>query len=255
MGRAGEMMIPFLKHGSEELKQNAEEIRALGGAYNDTDALMGQQVAELETKWEASINGIEKAAAKPILQALIDNSEVLTQDMADLSQYIAQTLPAAMKEVGPELRAFAGDIKVIMDAMHGTDHGELLKDLHDTAADKGVRSLYDLVSPDTVPPTTFFEDVFKDVVKGHLFVSESLDPEHQREMLGLRPESGGYGTREMMVPPQHGRDQSRGTAVNYTVNVALDPAKIAAEFKKQITPHITKLKSDMRLQANLTGHL
>jgi hypothetical protein len=245
MSRSGTMMRPMLEQGSAALKQNAADIIALGGAYTDSDASMGQSVAELETRLDASMNGIEKAFAKPILQALIDNSGLLSADMGELAGWIGTNLPNAIGVAEPLIKEFAQDVKILLDAITGKDGGELFKDMQGKANENNMRALYDFASPNQVSGGQFIKDAGKDLVFGHLFYTRPDD-----SMLWGHPSSpGGYGTQETMLPA-YTAAQRGATAPHVTVNapVTIDASKLAEEFVRKAKPAMRRASASLQTQ-------
>jgi hypothetical protein len=246
MSRSGSMMRPMLEQGSAALKQNAADIIALGGAYTDQDASMGQSVAELETRIDASMIGIEKAFARPILQALIDNSQVLSADMGELAGWIGQNLPNAMREVGPMMKEFGENIKVILNAFTGADGGELTKDAHEQAARDNHRFAYDLISPDNVGNWTAFKDLGKDLYNG-LLAADPNDP----GSFGLPGwDVPGGGPERQQMSGAYTAAQRGATAPHVTVNapVTIDPSRLADEFVKKAKPAMRRANASLQTQ-------
>lgn len=70
MGRGGVDMIPTLNMGSAAIKQMAQTITDLGGAVDSKLAAAGDKFGTLGTYVSASMDGMKKALAEPILEGL-----------------------------------------------------------------------------------------------------------------------------------------------------------------------------------------
>jgi hypothetical protein len=96
LGRGGSSLKPIFDDGGKSTNELADKIRALGADTSEQDAKMGDGFSQLATIFNAAIEGIEKAAAKPILAELIAHSQDLEDGLMGLVQTFNKYLPDAI---------------------------------------------------------------------------------------------------------------------------------------------------------------
>lgn len=99
MSRAGADQLPLLSKGSEEIKALAAQIQALGGGFDENDAKMGDSFTNMNVLFSAAMTGIEKEAARPVLQYFQDHQTEVLATLQELAQVLGKDLPPIIEEV------------------------------------------------------------------------------------------------------------------------------------------------------------
>jgi len=84
MGRGGFRMIGLLTQGPEKIKQLQRQFTDLGASVSDQDAAMGDKWDLLTHQMSAGWEGIKKDLALPILDAILQDSDVWLVAMHEL---------------------------------------------------------------------------------------------------------------------------------------------------------------------------
>jgi hypothetical protein len=97
LGRGGASLKPIFEDGGAATMKLAEQIRSMGGAFDESDVKLGDSFSQLSTIFDAAMDGLEKSAARPVLEALQNNSSELLDDMQRLGKVFSADLPGALK--------------------------------------------------------------------------------------------------------------------------------------------------------------
>jgi hypothetical protein len=123
LGRGGADAVGAISGGTEGLDKFAETIRRLGGVVTQEDADMADAFGKLSVYVDAAFQGIQRAAARPVLRALKEHfgdaetgivavSENVQAAVERLSQWIVDRTEEAVqwwKKHGDEVERF-GDV-------------------------------------------------------------------------------------------------------------------------------------------------
>lgn len=111
LSRSGSDASNAFREGSKGLREFASDMERLGDVTDVNQASLGHSFTTLSHYLQAASDGMEKAAATPILQALEAHSETAKSGIIDLAESVDGPLKKGVQNVVGYLSAHAGDIE------------------------------------------------------------------------------------------------------------------------------------------------
>jgi hypothetical protein len=247
LSRGGADLIPVFNMTGDHINSLIDTFHKFGSVEDEEGGKAGRSFMELEAKAKSALDGIEMAAAKPILEYLADHADEITDKMVQASQWAqdaigsifdyfdsdaGETMLDSLKGIGDELLsigenvldAFGIDsVNDFMDAVKGVADviAEMLRDLNYVV--QAFDYLNGVTSTDTGPKDTTF--LAPDSSGGDFSTTSTPDTSFK----GSRNSGGDFGA-----------SPGGNVHVNVNVNGVATPDAIAGETAKQVKAELKR---------------
>lgn len=104
LGKGGSELVPLFNLSTEKLKEFGDVAEDLGAIEDEESARGGRAWKSMMAQVDQAIEGIEKAAAEPVLKFLADHSYEVGAVINDVAGIIRTAIPTALDIVGGALK-------------------------------------------------------------------------------------------------------------------------------------------------------
>jgi hypothetical protein len=249
LGRGGSSLKPIFDDGGAATMKLAEQIRSMGGAFTEEDAKLGDSFSQLSTLFTAMIDGMEKAAATPILQYLTAHSKELTTAMMDLAHWAGTEIPIALDKTINGLQEILDKADLIDGKVTtnsgGTPAGDAAKQwFREQAGSLTADLFFKITGSEDISWSRLANDVFAPNDDG--VYADSVDVNGNPRVRAIPvPHQPHAASTQTQTPPVH---------VQATVNVQTG-REAAAQIAKQLAPHVHKGQEKLQKQLQDTARV